>query len=1224
MTEIFISYSRRDKAFVERFLKGLNNNGYSSDDIWVDWEDIPASSDWQKEIRKGIEGSNSIIFILSPEWAKSNECAWELKVATEYNKRLFPIVLQNVDPNKIQPELASLNRIFFRETDNFDEAMRKLIAALHTDLGWVSQHTNLLRRANEWNAKNRDNGYLLRGPELQEAEAWLAQGFGNKIPSPTPLQAEYIVASQQNARRGIVGAIGNAISGGNRQSERIQEERKAREEAEKKIRELDEKLSVREAQERLALEKGESIQQFKTQAEEERKAREEAEKKIKELDEKVSRQEEQERLALEKGEAERRAREEEERLAAQKAEEEQRSKELAELTLEQIAERDAKLRAAIAANILNRNRAQAVLNDRSQGDDQLGIKDEVEALAETLLLRDVEPPVAVGVMGGWGSGKSFVMYLIGKYVEQTRAKAIQKGWPTRENDLDVPPYVGHIYQINFNAWTYAKSNLWASLMDTIFFSLNRQMQVEQLLAHRTCSPEKTENLAEDVRESMLKGGKEFIKIFGDNLRFDQDKDLEEWKENINYWTHHLFKGNLLWSVMRRRQEENLNKLKDTEEQLKQLKSRREQFEKSSSPEKRSIELNASSKQAYLQTIKTVMVAFISDALSDQTKEKLTQYGLTEEDIQKSWKEATGLRGGINAIVAAFRNNRSYWFLTLLFLAVTFALPYLGTKLHFDFLKSWISQAAALFIAAVPVITAVGSWAQKIIGFNEKARTILEDAYKNQQAKQAEEITNSTKTSPSQKIAELQKEVSQGSLAAYDTLINLLEAQAEAERQLIGPSAKYSNLMEFVQSRLDAATYENQLGLMHQVRQDIDELTYSLVDGAREDVFPRGKPRVILYIDDLDRCPPSRVVEILEAVQLLLNTKLFVIILGLDTRYVTRALEKEYKEILQHEGDPSGLDYIEKIIQIPYRVRPIERDSLQKYLAIQMDVEKPPEPVTQVDLQMQDLPMYDIPSVEDAIPVDLQPQAFETDSVLETATSMPVSSQAEAVAQTPDLADMKPLESEPEQGLAPTFQTQTDTQISKPVESKTEEFKLPDVELPPAVIRFKHEDLLDLTACCQQIPLSPRSIKRLVNVFKLMKIFWFRADKEAGLAERDRPRPVKQAAMSLLALSSAYPEVMREAFVHLEGLYRQGLDHSVLFDELNTIKLPPGSAQDLAWQLKKYNSDVAVLKFMAGDGQEKLVQLKLSELKLSTFNIVRSFSFVGDPVYWTDGESTSSQ
>jgi hypothetical protein len=192
---------------------------------------------------------------------------------------------------------------------------------------------------------------------------------------------------------------------------------------------------------------------------------------------------------------------------------------------------------------------------------------------------------------------------------------------------------------------------------------------------------------------------------------------------------------------------------------------------------------------------------------------------------------------------------------------------------------------------------------------------------------------------------LDDEIKKGSLPACDVLIRLKENQIEQQRLKIGPAAKYSSLLEFVQSRLDAATYENQLGLMHQVRQDIDELTYSLVDNANQDVFPRGKPRVILYIDDLDRCPPPRVVEVLEAVQLLLNTKLFIVILGLDTRYVTRALEKEYKEILQHEGDPSGLDYIEKIIQIPYRVRAIDKDSLRKYIETQMDIEKTPEQKT---------------------------------------------------------------------------------------------------------------------------------------------------------------------------------------------------------------------------------------------------------------------------------------
>jgi WD40 repeat protein len=198
VTEIFISYSRRDKSFVEKFLKALNDNGYPADQIWVDWEDIPASSKWEDEIRKGVEASNSIIFIISPEWARSNECTKELQIAAQYNKRLFPIIYQNVEPKTIPAELASLNWIFFRETDNFEEALQKLLAALQTDLEWVAQHTNILRRANEWNAKGHETGYLLRGGELQSAEGWLSRATEDKQPRPSTLQSEYIYASRQD------------------------------------------------------------------------------------------------------------------------------------------------------------------------------------------------------------------------------------------------------------------------------------------------------------------------------------------------------------------------------------------------------------------------------------------------------------------------------------------------------------------------------------------------------------------------------------------------------------------------------------------------------------------------------------------------------------------------------------------------------------------------------------------------------------------------------------------------------------------------------------------------------------------------------------------------------------------------------------------------------------------------------------------------------------------
>ena len=42
-------------------------------------------------------------------------------------------------------------------------------------------------------------------------------------------------------------------------------------------------------------------------------------------------------------------------------------------------------------------------------------------------------------------------------------------------------------------------------------------------------------------------------------------------------------------------------------------------------------------------------------------------------------------------------------------------------------------------------------------------------------------------------------------------------------------------------------------------------------------------RIVLYIDDLDRCPPERVVEVLQAVHLLLAFELFVVVVAVDAR-----------------------------------------------------------------------------------------------------------------------------------------------------------------------------------------------------------------------------------------------------------------------------------------------------------------------------------------------------
>jgi hypothetical protein len=69
--------------------------------------------------------------------------------------------------------------------------------------------------------------------------------------------------------------------------------------------------------------------------------------------------------------------------------------------------------------------------------------------------------------------------------------------------------------------------------------------------------------------------------------------------------------------------------------------------------------------------------------------------------------------------------------------------------------------------------------------------------------------------------------------------------------------------------------------------------------AAGDILPRID-RIILYIDDLDRCPPRRVVEMLEAIHLLLAIDLFVVVVAVDPRWLLRSIAAHYRDLL-HGG-----------------------------------------------------------------------------------------------------------------------------------------------------------------------------------------------------------------------------------------------------------------------------------------------------------------------------------
>jgi len=198
VSDVFISYSRKDRDFVRRLDEALQARGREA---WVDWEGIRPAEEFMQAIFPAIESTDTFVFVISPDSVTSEVCGRELTHAAAHNKRMVPIVARDVDAKAVPEPLAKLNWVFCRETDDFENAAAVLISALDTDLEWVHAHTRLLSRAIEWEAKRKNSSFVLRGDDLQSAEQWLADAGSDKERQPTALQVEYIISSRKAASR---------------------------------------------------------------------------------------------------------------------------------------------------------------------------------------------------------------------------------------------------------------------------------------------------------------------------------------------------------------------------------------------------------------------------------------------------------------------------------------------------------------------------------------------------------------------------------------------------------------------------------------------------------------------------------------------------------------------------------------------------------------------------------------------------------------------------------------------------------------------------------------------------------------------------------------------------------------------------------------------------------------------------------------------------------------
>ncbi|WP_395738881.1 P-loop NTPase fold protein [Prosthecobacter sp.] len=81
-------------------------------------------------------------------------------------------------------------------------------------------------------------------------------------------------------------------------------------------------------------------------------------------------------------------------------------------------------------------------------------------------------------------------------------------------------------------------------------------------------------------------------------------------------------------------------------------------------------------------------------------------------------------------------------------------------------------------------------------------------------------------------------------------------------------------------------------------------------------------RIVLFIDDLDRCLPEVTLEVLEAIKLYLSIKPLIFVCGLDRTVVDAVVKKRYKDHGLEDGHKSE-HYLNKIFQVEVDVAPSE-------------------------------------------------------------------------------------------------------------------------------------------------------------------------------------------------------------------------------------------------------------------------------------------------------------
>lgn len=174
------------------------------------------------------------------------------------------------------------------------------------------------------------------------------------------------------------------------------------------------------------------------------------------------------------------------------------------------------------------------------------------------------------------------------------------------------------------------------------------------------------------------------------------------------------------------------------------------------------------------------------------------------------------------------------------------------------------------------------------------------------------------------------------LALLHTIANELKVGQEARKILSVVGATVANALLKVTTQISAEdiknvalAYEQEQFELRDQRTRLREKFNQFIEKARG----TADTRLVVFIDDLDRCDGGQALAVLESLKLYLNIAGCVYVVAADRLALERAVEQKYGNAFVGNSK-----YLDKIVQLPFLLPPIHPSSLERYVSEQLGIE----------------------------------------------------------------------------------------------------------------------------------------------------------------------------------------------------------------------------------------------------------------------------------------------